>query len=88
MTRSLCISAAWTSCGAPAYGQRPQRALLVTTSAFSEVVRKSAAVPGQIGSLVAPVQLIDGEELVEPTDPPPPRRQGTRPQQGTPIANR
>ncbi len=39
-------------------------ALLVTTSAFSDVVRRHAASPDPIGTLVAPVRLIDGEELL------------------------
>lgn len=45
-------------------------AVLVTTSTFSEVVRRServrmsAASPEAASSLVAPVRLIDGEELV------------------------
>ena len=39
-------------------------ALLVTTSAFSEVVRKQAASPEQAGGLIAPVRLIDGKELL------------------------
>ena len=38
--------------------------LLVTTSAFSEVVRKRAAAPDPAGALVAPVRLIDGQELL------------------------
>ena len=38
--------------------------ILVTTSAFSEVVRKAAAVPVPMGALLAPVRLMDGEELV------------------------
>ena len=39
-------------------------ALLVTTSAFSAVVRKAAASPSQAGGLAAPVRLIGGEELL------------------------
>jgi len=39
-------------------------ALLVTTSAFSDVVRSRAASPHPSGTLVAPVRLIDGEELL------------------------
>ena len=39
-------------------------ALLVTTSAFSAVVRKQAAAPDPSGTLVAPVRLIDGQELL------------------------
>jgi len=39
-------------------------ALLVTTSAFSEVVRKQAAAPDPSGASVAPVRLIDGQELL------------------------
>ena len=44
-------------------------ALLVTTSAFSEVVRRHALAPDPLGALyssasVAPVRLIDGEELL------------------------
>ena len=39
-------------------------ALLVTTSAFSEVVRKHASSPGTAGVSVAPVHLIDGKELL------------------------
>ena len=39
-------------------------ALLVTTSAFSAVVRKQAAAPNPSGALVAPVRLIDGQELL------------------------
>lgn len=39
-------------------------ALLVTTSAFSEVVRKAALSPDPAGGLVAPVRLIGGEELL------------------------
>ena len=39
-------------------------ALLVTTSAFSKVVRKQAAAPDPPGVLVAPVRLIDGQELL------------------------
>ena len=39
-------------------------ALLVTTSAFSDVVRKQAASPEPIGGLIAPVRLIDGKELL------------------------
>ncbi len=39
-------------------------ALLVTTSAFSDVVRKQAALPDRPGALVAPVRLIDGQELL------------------------
>lgn len=39
-------------------------ALLVTTSAFSDVVRKQAASPDRAGALVAPVRLIDGRELL------------------------
>jgi len=39
-------------------------ALLVTTSAFSDVVRKQAASPDRAGALVAPVRLIDGQELL------------------------
>jgi len=39
-------------------------ALLVTTSAFSDVVRKQAALPDRAGALVAPVRLIDGQELL------------------------
>lgn len=38
-------------------------ALLITTSAFSQVARAGAATPGGAISLVAPVRLIDGEEL-------------------------
>lgn len=38
-------------------------ALLVTTSAFSDVVRANAAPPDSYGTQVAPVRLIDGEEL-------------------------
>ena len=39
-------------------------ALLVTTSAFSKVVRKQAAAPDRASALVAPVRLIDGQELL------------------------
>jgi len=39
-------------------------ALLVTTSAFSDVVRKQAASLDWAGALVAPVRLIDGRELL------------------------
>jgi hypothetical protein len=39
-------------------------ALLVTTSAFSEVVRRHALAPDPLGASVAPVRLIDGEELL------------------------
>lgn len=39
-------------------------ALLVTTSAFSDVVRKQAAAPDHSGALIAPVRLIDGQELL------------------------
>lgn len=39
-------------------------ALLVTTSTFSEVVRRQALAPDPLGALVAPVRLIDGEELL------------------------
>ena len=45
-------------------------AVLVTTSTFSEVVRRServrtsASSPDAAGTLVAPIRLIDGEELV------------------------
>jgi hypothetical protein len=38
--------------------------LLVTTSAFSAVVRKQAAAPDHSRALVAPVRLIDGQELL------------------------
>ena len=38
-------------------------ALLITTSAFSKVVRAGAATPGSASSPVAPVRLMDGEEL-------------------------
>ena len=40
-------------------------ALLITTSAFSKVVRAGAAAPGSAGSPVAPVRLMDGEELTD-----------------------
>lgn len=39
-------------------------ALLITTSAFSDVVRKRAALPDPLAALVAPVRLIDGMELL------------------------
>lgn len=39
-------------------------ALLITTSAFSEVVRKRAASPDPLAALVAPVRMIDGMELL------------------------
>ena len=39
-------------------------ALLVTTSGFSEVVRRSAAALDPAGMPVAPVRLIDGQELL------------------------
>ncbi len=39
-------------------------AVLITTSAFSQVVRKRAAELGASGTLVAPVRLIDGKELL------------------------
>lgn len=39
-------------------------ALLVTTSAFSEVVRKQAASPGTANAPIAPIRLIDGQELL------------------------
>jgi len=38
-------------------------ALLITTSAFSKVARAGAAAPGGAGSPVAPVRLMDGDEL-------------------------
>ena len=39
-------------------------ALLVTTSAFSDVVRRQAASPDRADKLIAPVRLIDGQELL------------------------
>ena len=39
-------------------------AVLITTSAFSQVVRKHAAERVASGTLVAPVRLIDGKELL------------------------
>ncbi len=39
-------------------------ALLITTSAFSKVVRAGTAAPSGAGSPVAPVRLMDGEELI------------------------
>ena len=39
-------------------------ALLITTSAFSDVVRRRAASPDPSQALVAPVRLIDGQELL------------------------
>ncbi len=39
-------------------------ALLITVSAFSEVVRKRAASPDLTATPVAPVRLIDGDELL------------------------
>ena len=39
-------------------------AVLITTSAFSQVVLKRAAELGASGTLVAPVRLIDGKELL------------------------
>lgn len=39
-------------------------ALLVTTSTFSDVVRKQAASLDRVSALVAPVRLIDGQELL------------------------
>jgi len=39
-------------------------ALLITTSSFSNVVRKRAASPDPLAALVAPVRLIDGVELL------------------------
>ena len=39
-------------------------ALLITTSAFSKVVRAGATAPGNAGSPVAPVRLMDREELI------------------------
>jgi len=38
--------------------------LLVTTSVFSEVVRNAAVLPNAAAPLIAPIRLIDGEELV------------------------
>ena len=38
--------------------------LLVTTSAFSDVVRRSASAPNTPALLAVPVRLVDGEELV------------------------
>ncbi len=39
-------------------------ALLITTSAFSKVVRTEAAAPSGVGSPVAPVRLLNGDELI------------------------
>ncbi len=39
-------------------------ALLITTSAFSKVARAGAAAPSGAGSSLAPVRLMDGEELI------------------------
>lgn len=39
-------------------------ALLITTSAFSKVVRAGVTAPGSAGSSLAPVRLMDGEELI------------------------
>ena len=38
--------------------------LLVTTSGFSEVVRKGALLPAPAGTVIVPIRLIGGEELV------------------------
>ncbi len=39
-------------------------AMLITTSAFSKVVRAGAAAPGGASSPIAPVRLMDGDELI------------------------
>jgi len=39
-------------------------ALLITTSAFSKVVRAETAAPNSAGSSIAPVRLMDGDELI------------------------